>query len=230
LDASISQLARDTVQRLRELPVVDAASLRRVRRELSVQVKTVSPRDAIYLALQIITETPPGAYPLVYELLRYHPTAISELRPDDLDSIGENMSGWGEVDSFAGLAGLAWRNCRISDSVVHNWAQSPNRWWRRAALASTVPLNIKSQGGEGDAARTLAVCGLLIDDRDDMVVKAMSWALRALATREPEPVARFVDKHERDLAARVIREVRNKLRTGRKDGKPASGVADRPAK
>lgn len=61
-----------------------------------------------------------------------------------------------------------------------------DRWvWRRAVSVSTVPLNMKSRGGIGDPQRTLAVCDLLIADRDDMVVKALSWALRELAEREP---------------------------------------------
>ena len=132
------------------------------------------------------------------------------------------MQGWGEVDTVAYLAGLAWREGQVSDEVIHRWAHSPNRWWRRAALVSTVPLNAKSQGGRGDARRTLAVCRLLLEDRDDMVVKAMSWALRALAMREPRVVGDFVDAREDVLAARVVREVRNKLRTGRKSGRPAT--------
>ena len=42
----------------------------------------------------------------------------------------------------------------------------------------------------------------------------MSWALRALAAREPQAVAAFLEEHE--LAPRVVREVRSKLTTGRK--------------
>ena len=61
---------------------------------------------------------------------------------------------------------------------IERWTESPDRWWRRAALVATVPLNVAAQGGTGDATRTLRVCELLVDDRDDMVVKAMSWALR----------------------------------------------------
>jgi 3-methyladenine DNA glycosylase AlkD len=87
---------------------------------------------------------------------------------------------------------------------------------------STVPLNVKSHGGTGDAKRTLAVCRLLVDDRDDMVVKALSWALRALSKREPNRVEAFLKKYEERLASLVKREVRNKLTTGRKDGR-ASG-------
>jgi hypothetical protein len=225
VELSIPQLAREVSQELRSLDVVNAASLRAVRRKLSAQVKSASPKDTIDLAFTIVEDGPPGAYPVVYELLRYHPTALSALRLSDLERIGRNMIGWGEVDCFSGLAGVAWRNGQITDADVREWSHSESRWWRRAALVSTVPLNMKSQGGAGDADRTLAVCQLLIDDRDDMVVKAMSWALRALSTREPKRVETFLKRHGGRLAPRAVREVRNKLRTGRKDRRRAE---DRP--
>jgi 3-methyladenine DNA glycosylase AlkD len=56
-------------------------------------------------------------------------------------------------------------------------------------------------------------------DRDDMVVKAVSWALRELAKKEPKAVEAFVKKHNKQLAPRVLREVRNKLTTGLKNPK-----------
>jgi hypothetical protein len=37
----------------------------------------------------------------------------------------------------------------------------------------------------------------VLDDRDDMVVKAMSWTLRELAKRNPTAVKGFVQKEER---------------------------------
>ena len=54
-------------------------------------------------------------------------------------------------------------------------------------------------------------------DRDDMVVKALSWALRELAKRDPKPVVAFIEQFGERLAARVIREVQNKLNTGLKN-------------
>jgi 3-methyladenine DNA glycosylase AlkD len=81
---------------------------------------------------------------------------------------------------------------------------------------------MKAQGGTGDADRTLEVCRLLVSDRNDMVVKALSWALRALAQREPEAVRRFLKEHAFSLAPRVLREVNNKLKTGLKN--PKSGT------
>jgi hypothetical protein len=50
-----------------------------------------------------------------------------------------------------------------------------------------------------------------------MVVKAMSWALRGLVVHDPEAVRQFIGEHEDVLAARVKREVRNKLATGLKN-------------
>jgi len=209
-------------RRLRSAKPLNAAVLRTVRREVSMQVASWPAQDVIALGSAIVDLTPPGAYPFVYELIRYHPTALRHLGVRDLEHLGRHMRGWGDVDSFAGLAGRAWRNGQLSDAAIHRWARSDDRWWRRAALVSTVALNVESQGGRGDAKHTLAVCRRLLDDRDDMVVKAMSWALRALAVRKPDTVDRFVARNEAALAPRVVREVRNKLRTGRKDGKARS--------
>lgn len=58
---------------------------------------------------------------------------------------------------------------------------------------------------------------MLIADRDEMVVKALSWALRELAKREPKPVRAFLTTHKDALAARLTREVNNKLTTGLKN-------------
>jgi 3-methyladenine DNA glycosylase AlkD len=79
---------------------------------------------------------------------------------------------------------------------------------------------MRSRGGEGDAERTLAICALCAEDRGDMVVKACSWALRALGPRDPAAVRAFVRQHETALAPRVLREVRNKLQSGRKNPRP----------
>ncbi len=64
--------------------------------------------------------------------------------------------------------------------------------------------------------RTLAVCGPLAGDHDDMVAKGLSWALRELIVHDRGAVERFLTEHETRLPALVKREVRNKLMTGRK--------------
>jgi 3-methyladenine DNA glycosylase AlkD len=140
---------------------------------------------------------------------------MSRLSAARLNRLGRGLSGWGEVDPFACyLLGPAWREGRVSDREVTVWATSKDRWKRRSALVATVALNCTARGGGGDARRTFLVCDLLRDDRDEMVVKALSWALRALAVKEPTLVARYLRRNEGRLASRVLRETRNKLATG----------------
>ena len=85
----------------------------------------------------------------------------------------------------------------------------------RAALVATVKLGARPQ----DTERTLAICRRLAADRDDMVEKAMSWALRSLVPRDRPSLEAFMAEMDRQLPARAIREVRNKLRTGLKSGR-----------
>jgi 3-methyladenine DNA glycosylase AlkD len=58
---------------------------------------------------------------------------------------------------------------------------------------------------------------MLEADRDPMVVKALSWALRVLSKRDPEAVRAHLAARSGALAALVRREVRNKLETGLKN-------------
>ena len=155
-----------------------------------------------------------------YELIREHKGAFQRLGDAELEELGEGIDSWWAVDSFARtLSGPAWLEGLVPDELIHNWAKSEDCWWRRAALVSTVALNVRSHGGQGDVPRTLAVCRLLVDDHDDMVVKALSWALRELVVHDAEAVRSFLEEYEERLAARVKREVRNKLTTGRKNPK-----------
>lgn len=140
--------------------------------------------------------------------------------PSEVARLGSGLSCWGDVDAFACyVAGPAWRQGRLPTEAIERWSASKDRWWRRAALVSTVPLNNTTRGGRGDAARTISIVDKLKSDRDDMVVKALSWALRELAKKEPDCVGRYLTQHERELAPRVLREVRNKLLTGLKNPK-----------
>ncbi len=47
----------------------------------------------------------------------------------------------------------------------------------------------------------------------------MSWALRELVVHDSDAVIKFLSEHADILAARVKREVRNKLETGLKNPK-----------
>jgi len=216
--ADVSALAAEIEGRLQSLSHRKTESVRAVRREFSRRLAGAPPEVVIEIAGRLLEGGDPVHRFVAYELIHYHRGALRSLRARDLERLGSGMDSWGDVDTFACyLSGPAWREGQVPDSLIHRWTRSKDRWRRRAALVSTVPLNNRARGGHGDTARTLAVCRRLIADRDDMVVKALSWALRALAVRDPQGVRRFLQEHERELAARVKREVMNKLTTGLKN-------------
>jgi 3-methyladenine DNA glycosylase AlkD len=199
------------------LPEVHAAA-----RDLALACRAAPPRDVVGLAQRLVDGGTFEGGLVACDLLNRHRAGAAALGARDLTRLAGAFDNWGSVDTFCCLvSGPAWRRGQVSDALIARWARSKNRWWRRAALASTVPLNLKARGGDGDAPRTLRVCRLLVDDHDDLVAKAMSWALRVLAMREPAAVARFLARHRGGLAARVVREVSNKLATGRKNPRPA---------
>lgn len=205
------------VESVQRAPDRSVQVLRAIRKDASRRLKPLDGKGVLELAVALLTPRRDVPRWFVYEMVYHHPPAMESLTAARLADLGRGMGSWDEVDPFACyLSGVAWREGRIRDEEIGGWARSPDRWWRRAAVVSTVPLNLKSRGGRGDADRTLAMCDRLKADRDDMVVKAVSWALRALAVREPQRVRAYLEMSGAELAPRVRREVSNKLTTGLK--------------
>jgi 3-methyladenine DNA glycosylase AlkD len=220
IPAGVTALAAEIDERLSALQHANTEELRRVRREYSRRLKDAAPYVVIELAM-LLLEVPQLNYRFVaYELIHHHPRALYHLNAWQLEQLGRGIASWAAVDCFGiYLAGPVWRERRVPNALIHGWARSADRWWRRAAVVSTVPLNSKAQGGSGDANRTLQVCRLVERDRDPMVAKALSWALRELAKRDPRAVREYLSNRGEALPALVLREVNNKLRTGRENPK-----------
>jgi 3-methyladenine DNA glycosylase AlkD len=200
---------------MRNVPVSNALNLRAVRRKYSQELREAEAGFVLDVARCLIQQYQRRW--VAYELISCHEKAFALMGRELLEELGQGIDSWYTVDSFARtLAGPVWLEGQVSDSVIYEWACSVDLWWRRAALVSTVALNVRSHGGKGDASRTLAVCRLLVDDHEDMVVKAMSWALRELVIHDPTAVKDFINEHEKRLSPRIKREVNNKLRSGLK--------------
>jgi 3-methyladenine DNA glycosylase AlkD len=221
----INDLAEEIAARLQALPSLKTEPVRAVRREFSRRIAGTTPQEVLELALRLLDQHRFVAY----ELVHHHHATLRRLGEQELELLGGGIASWDAVDTFACyLSGPAWREHLVPDALIERWAHSPDRWWRRAALVSTVPLNLKARGGLGDTTRTLLICRLLVTDRDDMVVKAMSWALRELSRRDPMAVRGFLAKYEGQLAARALREVQHKLTTGLKNRRRTSAHRSHP--
>ncbi|MEW5807592.1 MAG: DNA alkylation repair protein [Acidobacteriota bacterium] len=201
---------------IQALAVRNTQTMRAVRRKYSRMLRLASPEFVLQLARKLLKI---DAYRwIAYELIQSHKPTFERLGEAEVEDLGQGINSWSTVDDFArNLAGPAWLKGQVSDKLILKWACSKDRWWRRAALVSTVALNVQSHGGKGDTSRTLRVCHVLVNDHNDMVAKAMSWALRELVAHDARAVQEFLSEHDQVLAARVKREVKNKLSTGLKN-------------
>lgn len=193
-------------------------NLRVIRKKYSKILSGVSPEEVLEFVRCFFNNY--DYYWVAFEILSLHKSAIKLIGEKELKEFGTGIDNWGASDIFAAfLAGPAWRNRQVPDRLIISWARSEDFWWRRTALVCTVFLNKRSAGGKGDVKRTLKICSILAGDKNDKVVKAMSWALRELIVHDAGAVKEFLRVNENLLAARVKREVNNKLKTGVKNPK-----------
>jgi 3-methyladenine DNA glycosylase AlkD len=209
------RLAREIHARLDQLTAPSTPAIRAIRKEFSRRVADAPPESVVQLALYLLNQNSDVLRFFSYELVNRHRSALQQLTTSDLLKLGKGLNSWSSVDCFAMyLSGPLWAQGRISDRMIASWACSKDRWWRRTALVSTVALS--RRGNADDLRRVFRVCSLLRADKEDMVVKALSWALREVAKKHPKEARAFLEKHGHTLAYRVVREVNNKLKTGLK--------------
>jgi 3-methyladenine DNA glycosylase AlkD len=210
-----AKIAHEIRSRMAEIPFANTPALRIIRREVSRQIRDQTPAIVMQTALLLLSEEPCPLRFVAYEIVSHHKQTFESLSIESLLKLGTGINSWSSVDCFAlCLSGPTWRDERIPDDVIYAWAEHEDLWWRRTSLVSTVALS--RRGLREDVDRVTEVCTRLATDREEMVVKALSWALRELSKEHPEQARRFIAKHRKVLSARVIREVENKLRTGRK--------------
>lgn len=102
--------------------------------------------------------------------------------------------------------------------------QARDRCSRRLALVGTVTLN--RQGQTAIPQLTLKLVDAVAHERDPLITKAVSWALRELTKTHADVVKQYVEKNADRLPAIAVREVRMKLRTGLKNPKRRAAASD----
>ena len=198
---------------------VRAPDLKAIVKTWSSILYDFSPQQWIQLCLELSHHTIFECQTLAFELLWKNKKALKALTEEQIIALGNTLDNWVSTDTYSTMiAGWHWREGTLPNKQIKTWLASPDRWLRRTAVVCTVPLNLRAKGGTGDTERTLMVCEQVIDDRDDMVIKALSWALRVLSRPDRLAVEQFMEKHWERLHGRVRREVTTKLTTGRKNG------------
>ena len=209
----------------REVP--NTPNIRQIRKGYTEALRQADAELVLNVARALLTR---GEHRWVaYELVHHHRAAMHRIGEPELEEFGRGIDSRWTVDAFSlELSGPAWRERQVEDGLIECWARSPDRWWRRVALVSTVALNARACGGRGDVPRTLFVCRILVKDADNMVAKALSWALRELIPYERQAVQSFLDSNREAIPRRVLREVMNKLSLGLKNPRRTTPKVVRP--
>jgi 3-methyladenine DNA glycosylase AlkD len=202
---------------------VTVPNVKKVVKEVKKQTKKYTPTEKLALAIALLEEDIFECQQIAYEYIKTNKDVLTMLSEEDVYDLGRNLDNWVSVDTYSVyIMGYAWRENVITIDKIKDLMQSEDVWMRRVAVVSTVALNLKSQGGTRDVLQTLEICRLAVDDHEDMVVKALSWALRELSKVSKEAVVEFINQYQSQLAKRVLREVKNKLETGKKNLTPVT--------
>ncbi|WP_158259125.1 DNA alkylation repair protein [Flagellimonas meridianipacifica] len=197
---------------------VSVPNLKIVLKELKKETKLFETKEKLELIKGLVDKEIFELQQIAFEYLQSQKDLYNSLTKGYIESIEKNLDNWLSVDSFAiMIVGCAWRENSIGTEKVEHYLTSDNHWMRRIGVVATVSLNLKAKGGLGDSKRTLAICRKVVDDHHDMIVKALSWALRELSKTDRESVELFLEEYEDRLHKKVLREVRKKLDTGLKN-------------
>ncbi|MFD6158638.1 DNA alkylation repair protein [Nocardia sp. NPDC060256] len=109
------------------------------------------------------------------------------------------VNNWDLVDASAENIVGPWLLDKPRD-LLFDLAAAESLWERRVALLSTFAF-IKS----GDATTTFELSERLLDDRRDLIQKALGWMLREVGKRiDQRLLTTFLDKHAADLGRTAL--------------------------
>jgi 3-methyladenine DNA glycosylase AlkD len=127
---------------------------------------------------------------------------------DVFDGWVDNLSNWANTDGFC--TGIVFVTVQKDPALVRrllDWTASENRWRRRAAAVSLVPI---ARRGEmlDDVFR---VADRLMEDRDDMAQKGVGWLLKEASKKHPQEIHDYLIRWKPKTTGLVLRYASEKL-------------------
>jgi 3-methyladenine DNA glycosylase AlkD len=109
------------------------------------------------------------------------------------------INNWDLVDSSAHKIVGAHLEDR-DRAVLYTLSTSTSLWERRIAIISTAHFISKDQFDD-----TLEISRQLLDDREDLIHKAVGWMLREVGKRDKHTEVSFLEKHYRKMPRTMLR-------------------------
>jgi len=127
---------------------------------------------------------------------------------DVFDGWVDYLTNWANTDGLSSW--LIAETVRLDPQLVERlllWTASDNRWRRRAADVSLVPIARKGEMLD----ETFAVAEHLMADEDEMVQKGVGWLLKEASKKHPDEVREFLLQWKDRTSALVLRYASEKL-------------------
>ena len=116
-----------------------------------------------------------------------------------------HINNWDLVDASAEHIVGAWLQNRSRKPLIQ-LAASGSLWERRMAVLATFHFIKK-----GEFEETLRIAKLLINDREDLIHKAVGWMLREVGKRSAATAGAFLRRHYRAMPRTMLRYAIEKL-------------------
>ena len=108
-------------------------------------------------------------------------------------------NNWDLVDTVSGKILGPWLINR-DKTLLYEYARSSNLWERRIAIITT--FHFIRQGKFED---TIKISEMLLNDKDDLIHKAVGWMLREMGKQEQQELISFLNKHYKNMPRTMLR-------------------------
>ena len=127
---------------------------------------------------------------------------------DTVDPWVDLLTNWANTDGLSAwiIADIVNKDPSLTDRLLE-WTTSENRWRRRAAAVSLVP--IARKGAMLD--QVFMIADNLMTDGDDMVRKGVGWILKEASKEHPQEIRGYLLKWREETSALVLRYASEKL-------------------
>jgi len=190
----VLSIALEVEERLRGLRRTSMATVRHLRKEYSARLSGAPSFVLRELAALLLFQPGLKFRLFAYELIGCHQDALYSLRPADLAQLGAGIDSRASADAFAlAIVGPLWRERRIPDEIIYEWARSGSRWWKRIAVVSAISLAKREGKGPKPDVRSLRILKIALADGNSDVVTGLVSALRPLLRSNFEAVRLFLE-------------------------------------
>jgi 3-methyladenine DNA glycosylase AlkD len=142
------------------------------------------------------------------------PTAQHELFDFYLRLVSEGrVNNWDLVDTSAPYFGMYLIGKPDAIKLLESLARSEKLWERRVAIMFTFASIRASKLGKGpaDFATTIQIAEILLNDKHDLIHKAVGWMLREVGNRDLAELRNFLSRFAAEMPRTMLRYSIEKL-------------------